>query len=207
LLGVVRPGASLVLRGFEPASTARVMGLAFDAFGRRIPIDAEVAMAAERPHLVLNEVLSNPRGAEALGEWIELTNDGIRVVELGDFVLDDAIEPVTLPAHELAPGAFALLVPEGYSPDPELDIAPPGVVPLVALPRLGRSGLANAGELLRLRDRDGNVVSRFPALPAPGPGQSVARRAPDASDGESTSFGPHAAPGASPGAPNALEPD
>ncbi|HVR20459.1 MAG TPA: lamin tail domain-containing protein [Polyangiaceae bacterium] len=203
--GSVAPGASRVVRGFEPASTTRVSGLVFDAFGARVPIDVEVATGSPRPHVVLNEMLANPAGAETTSEWIELVNDGATPVDLAGFVLDDAIEPMQLPSHELAVGEMVLLVAEGYSPDPELDLTPPPDVALVRLPRLGRNGLANAGELLRLRDPAGTVVSRFPALEAPGPGRSVGRRAPDAPD-EASSFGAHAPPGASPGRPNTLEP-
>jgi hypothetical protein len=205
LLGAVGPGRSLVLRGFEPSSRARVTGLAFDALGERLAIDVAVEMAPRRPHLVLNEVLANPVGAEAEGEWIEIANDGSHPASLGGFVLDDAIEPVALPAEELEPGRMLLLVSKGYAPDPELDLVPPEGVAVVRVARLGRNGLANAGELLRLRDPDGNVVSRFPARQAPAPGQSVGRKTPDAPDAESASFGNHAPPGASPGEPNSLE--
>ena len=68
-------------------------------------------------------------------------------------------------------------------------------------------GLANAGELLRLRDPNGDVVSRFPALATPAAGTSVARRTPDAPDTDASAFGAHASPGASPGRPNALDGD
>lgn len=205
LLGVVAPGKSLVLRGFEPSSRARMAGVAFDARGERMAIDVEIEMAPLRSHLVLNEVLANPAGAEPASEWVEIANDGSSSARLDGFVLDDAIEPVALPAYELEPDAMLLLVGEGYAPDPELDLVPPEGVALVRIERLGRNGLANAGELLRLRDANGNVVSRFPARQAPAPGQSVARRTPDAPDGESASFGDHAPPGASPGEANALE--
>jgi hypothetical protein len=205
LVGVVGPEQSLVLRGFEPSSVARVRGIAFDAFGERTSIDRDIQTGPARSHVVLNEVLANPAGPEAPSEWIEIVNDGSNPVNLEGFVLDDAIESVALPAHELAPGAFALLVANGYAPDGEIDLVPPPDVTFVVLPRLGRSGLANAGELLRLRDSDGAIVSRFPARAAPGPGTSVARRTPDAPDAESASFASHAEPGASPGRANVVE--
>jgi len=204
LVGVVRPENSLVLRGFEPSSRARVTGIAFDARGTRSAIDVELTTATSRPHLVLNEVLADPVGPEALGEWIELVNDGSRPVDLAAFVLDDALEPVALPSHELAPGDMALLVGDSYEPDPELDLVPPPDTAIIRLPTLGRNGLANGGELLRLRDRDGIVVSRFPARKAPRAGRSVARRASDSPDAEQSSFGEHAEPGASPGQDNVV---
>jgi hypothetical protein len=205
LVGVVGPEKSLVLRGFEPSSVTRLRGFAFDTRGERTAIDRDIHTGPARSHVVLNEVLANPAGPEAPSEWIEIVNDGSSPVNLEGFVLDDAIESVMLPAHELAPGAFALLVADGYAPDGEIDLVPPPDVMLVVLPSLGRSGLANTGELLRLRDPDGNVVSRFPARPAPGPGRSVARRAPDAPDAEPASFASHAEPGASPGRANVVE--
>ena len=204
LVGVVSSENSLVLRGFEPESRVRVTGLAFDALGATRAIDVELTTSTSRPHLVLNEVLADPVGPEALGEWIELVNDGSRPVDLGAFVLDDALERVALPPHELAPGNMVLLVGESYEPDPELDLVPPPDIPLVRLSGLGRNGLSNAGELIRLRDRDGLVVSRFPARKAPRAGRSVARRAPDAPDAASGSFGDHAPPGASPGRDNVV---
>jgi hypothetical protein len=205
LLGVVDSGSSLVLRGFEPATSARVKGLVLDVRGERSSLDVEIQTAPARPHLVLNEVLANPLGVETSGEWIELVNDGSDAARLDGFVLDDAIELVPLPAHELDPAQMVLLVAESYAPDPELDLVPPDDLVILRVPRLGKNGLTNTGELLRLRDGDGNVVSRFPALRAPAPGRSVARRTPDAPDGTSRSFGDHAAPGASPGGPNVVE--
>jgi hypothetical protein len=204
LLGVVEPGRSLVLRGFEPATTARLRGLVLGISGERTPVDVEILTRPARPHVVLNEVLANPAGSEAAGEWLELFNDGTESVALDGFVLDDAVEPTPLPKATLEPGAFALLVAETYAPDAELDVPAPAGATLLRVPRLGRGGLANAGELLRLRDPLGNVVSRFPALAAKTAGTSVARRSPDAPD-EPAWFGAHAPPGASPGAPNQSE--
>jgi hypothetical protein len=204
LLGAVDPSHSLVLRGFAPASKARVVGLAFDVRGESHRFDVDVVTADVRAHVVLNEVFADPRGAEAAGEWIELFNDGTAPVELLDFTLDDGVESTALPAFTLATGAYALLVSEAYDPDPELDTVAPSDTPILRVSRLGRSGLANAGELLRLRDPSGAVVSRFPALAAKAPGVSAARRSPDAPD-EAASFGPHGAPGASPGRPNVVE--
>jgi hypothetical protein len=207
LLGAVTPGRSLVLRELPPASAFRVTGVGFDALGASVRFDRELRTQSARPHVVLNEVMADAAGAEATSEWIELANDGAEAENLDGFVLDDAVEQVPLPAVVLSPGELALVVADGFAPDPELDLLPKPGTKLVVLPRLGRSGLANAGELLRLRDRNGNVISRFPARPAPGPGKSLARRRPEALDAEAFSFAPHASPGASPGAENVVEGD
>jgi hypothetical protein len=205
LLGAVTPGRSLVLRGLRPASDIRVTGVGFDALGASIRFERELRTESARSHVVLNEVLADAAGAEATSEWIELVNDGADAEDLDGFLLDDSVEPVSLPAVVLSPGELALVVAEGFAPDPELDLLPAPGTKLVVVSRLGRSGLANAGELLRLRDRNGNVISRFPARSAPGPGKSLARRRPDAPDAEAFSFAPHAFPGASPGAENVVD--
>jgi len=54
-----------------------------------------------------------------------------------------------------------------------------------------------------LHDRHGAELSRFPAVSATA-GISIARRHPHSLDDDPAAFGPHVAPGASPGAPNEL---
>jgi hypothetical protein len=204
LLAVAAPGASLSVRGLEPGKPARLAGSAFAVSGERFAVDLAIHAAPGRAHLVINEVLANPAGDEGRSEWVELVNDGTQAVELDGYALVDTGGSFPLPPARLAPGELALLVGPDFDPDPELDVAVPREVRVLALPALGKAGLSNGGELLRLFAPDGSVVSRWPALAAPGPGQSLARRAPDAADTEAASFAPHAPPGASPGAPNAL---
>jgi len=204
VLGVAEPTASLVVRGLEPGTSARVVGSAFDSAGTAHAIDVSVSLAPRREHLVVNEVLADPAGPEASGEWVELVNDGTSELELADFEFRDSGGSVRLPAARLAPGAFALLVGPEFAPDPELDVLPVPGTRILALAALGKAGLSNGGELLRLTSGAGVVVARWPALAAPAPGQSLARRTPAASDSEAASFGAHAAPGASPGAANVL---
>jgi hypothetical protein len=204
LLAVVTPGASLSVRGLEPGRQARLAGTGFDLSGASHPFAVAIEAARARPHLVINEVLADPAGEEARSEWVELVNDGAQAVELGGYSLVDAGGAFALPPARLEPGELALLVGPDFAPDPELDIGFPEAARVFALPALGKAGLSNGGELLRLVAADGSVVSRWPAQAAPAPGQSLARRAPDAADSEAQSFGPHAPPGASPGAPNAL---
>lgn len=203
LLGVAGPEESLVIRGFESDRSERLVATAFDLGGTPSSIEETLALPPDAVHVVINEVLSNPNGPESSGEWIELYNDGRRSVDLGGFELLDTGGVTVLPAHELPPGGFVLLVSSEFAPDPELDLVPLPGVPLIQLVDVGVRGLSNAGEPLRLVDREGVVISRFPALAAADPGQSLARVRPDAPDGETASFAAHAAPGASPGAPNA----
>ena len=204
LLGVAAPGASLVVHGFESGVPRSFHATAFDRNGARTLLDEDVTGAAPRAHLVINEVLANPRGPETLSEWIEVVNDGREAVDLDGVELRDAGGAVALPAARLAAGEFVLLVAAGFALDPELDVPLASGARVLTLPKLGQSGLANGGELLRLCDASGFVLSRFPALAASEPGVSMARRTPDAPDDDASAFGAHAAPGASPGAPNEL---
>jgi hypothetical protein len=204
VLGVAAPGASLIVHGLEPGVPVRFRATGFDRTGASVWLDEPLIGAARRPHVVLNEVLSNPAGSESASEWIELYNDGSEPVELEAFELRDAGGAVSLPPALLGKSEYLLLVRRGFAPDLELDVSPARGTRTLELDALGQSGLANGGELLRLSDPSGRVLSRFPALKASVAGVSVARRTPDAPDGESSSFGAHAAPGASPGAANAL---
>jgi hypothetical protein len=152
----------------------------------------------------VSEVLANPNGAEPGGEWLELVNDGTASADLGGYRLQDGSGEVSLPARQVAPGEYVVLVSENYVADPALDVAPADPSVLTVLPVLAKNGLSNSGELIRLLAADGTPVSRFPALKAATAGVSLARRAPDSADDDPAAFGPHAAPGASPGAPNLL---
>lgn len=203
---VVAAGGSVVLRGLEPSTGYRLSGRAFDLGSGPHEFDANVTTLAPRPHLVIDEVLSDPGGVERTSEWVELTNDGGASVSLLGMTFEDVGGVVALPDVFVAPGERVLLVDDAFAPDAELDIVPDVSTALVRLTTLGKGGLSNQGELLRLRDASGAVVSRFPAEKSPSAGRSLARRTPDAPDDDPASFGPHVEPGASPGMPNAVEP-
>jgi hypothetical protein len=205
-LTALTPDRSLVVRGLEPERRSRLTGTVFDVDGSREEVDLEVLAASATAHVVINEVLADPMGAERTSEWIELVNDGGTSVQVGGFELRDATGVAILPEARLEPGEVALVVADGFAPDPELDLVAPGSVQRLVVRGLGAGGLANGGELLRLVDHGGRVLSRFPAIPAPGPGQSVARVAPDAPDDEPGSFAAHAEQGASPGWRNVVTP-
>jgi hypothetical protein len=206
-LFTLEPGRSVTVRGLEPGRLSRFAATVFDLSGRSESLELEVLAAGPMPHLVINEVLANPIGAERQSEWLELVNDGERPVEVGGFELRDATGGATLPETVLGPGELALVVAEDFAPDGETDLVAPQTVKRLVVPALGSGGLANGGEPLRLLDREGQVVSRFPAIAATKPGQSVARVSPEAPDGEPGAFGPHAEPGASPGLPNVVAED
>jgi hypothetical protein len=207
-LFTLAPARSISVRGLVPGRRARLAATVFDLEGTSENVELEVLAADPMPHVVINEVLANPMGAERQSEWLELVNDGQRSVAVGGFELRDATGTALLPDAVLEPGEFALVVAQGFAPDGELDRVAPQAVKRLVVPALGSGGLANGGEPLRLLDREGGVLSRFPAMSAPKPGQSAARVVPEAPDGEPWAFAPHGEPGASPGLPNvvALEP-
>ncbi len=194
------------LRGLVPDSEQRLEGQVFDAFGGEASLGAPFRTQAPRPHWVLNEVLSNPFGVEPVAEWIELFNDGDSPAELAGIRLEDASGGVDLPAARVEAGAHLLLARDDFGEADPRDVPLAENTQIVRLPSLAKGGLSNSGEALTLRAADGRALSRFPPIAAPHAGVSLARRRPDAFDDDPTAFAEHAAPGASPGAPNQLAP-
>jgi hypothetical protein len=200
LVALGDPGAPLTVHPLAPGASQVVDVAVVDAAGREVAVVAALVTRAPMPHVVLNEVLSDPVGPDTTGEWIELFNDGDVAASLLGLQIVDVGGVVDLPAAVLQPGAFAVVVDEGWAPDPALDVVPPEGTLILRVPQLGRSGLANAGELLRLVDAGGTVLSAVPATPSPGAGTSTARREPWLADTPS-SFAPGVA---TPGSTNQL---
>lgn len=196
-------GGKLVLRGLTPDSTELVSYWVRDAFAELSRGQALLATGPALPRVVLSEVLANPLGPEPAQEWVELYNDGAVPVDLSTLSLEDGGGKVELPAFVLTPGSFALVVREDYDAASGSDPLPAPGTKLLRVPALGKNGLSNSGEALALR-AGGQLISKFPALPKPKAGVSVARRETWTLDDDATGFGHHAEPGASPGAPNAL---
>jgi hypothetical protein len=194
---------TVLARGLAPDSEVTLRGAVLSSAGERATLALALRTTEPRPHLIINEVLANPLGAEASGEWIELYNDSERPASLAGLWLEDGSGHVDMPDVELAPGELALLVAEGFASSAG-DVAVPEGVRRIALPSLGSRGLANGGETLTLVGPTG-IVSRFPSLPAAHAGRSQARRSADAPDDLSTSFGEHGGRGASPGAANTFD--
>lgn len=203
-LEVLERGAGAVLRGFAPGSLVDLGVQTLDRAGAAADTRLTVQLQPARAHLVVNEVLANALGSEPASEWVELVNDGALTVETAGLLLGDGGEPVELPAAEIAPGEYVLVVGADFAPGAG-DVAPPPGTQLLRVARVGRSGLSNSGEPITLSDAAGAVLSTFPALPASVPGRSNARREPGSLDGVAASFGAHAQPGASPGTGNSLE--
>jgi hypothetical protein len=197
-------GLPFVIGGLAPSSVQVLWGSVFDQLGSAEPVDLEFRTQDAVPHVAINEVYADANGPEPQQEWIEVVNSGSVPVDLGGWVLEDVGGQTELPSGVLEPGAFAVVVNEAYVPDADYDPLIDPFALVLSVPTLGKSGLSNSGELIRLRAPEGEIVSRFPAMPAEH-GQSVARRAPFSLDEDPDQFGAHAAPGSSPGASNTLE--
>ena len=194
---------STLLSGLPTATQLTLSGRVIAGSGRPTALDLTLRTTEPRRHLVLSEVLANALGPEPESEWVELVNDSERPVELAGVWLEDSGGRVPLPDERLAPREAVLLVAAPFRAS-SLDVPVPAAVRRVTLPSLGQRGLANSGEPLQLVGPEG-VLSRFPMLPAPHAGISLARRSVEAADDDPGAFAEHAAPGASPGAPNFFE--
>lgn len=196
-------GEPLVLHPFAPLTDFELLVHRYDAWGRRAHDVVRGRTGEPEARLVINEVLADPLGPEPQGEWVELVNIGAAPAWLEGWTLEDGGGATPLPAVEVPPGRYALIVAADYSATAGDDVVPlPDTIPLV-VERVGHRGLTNGGEPLRLVDPEGRVVSSMPALGSGKAGFSVARREPWAPD-RKESFARHAPPGASPGGPNAF---
>lgn len=192
-------GDPFAVGGLPPSTDVLLDVAAVDERGTVLRMLTSAVTAAPMPHVVLNEILANPLGPEPNAEWVEIVNDGAAPVELGGYLLLDGGGPTALPPATLKPGAFALLVNQGYEEQGGWDPpAAPGTL-LLRVPHLGKNGLSNSGEPLTLVDPTGAIVSRFPATPKPKAGLSVGRRSPSTLDEAKDGF---ARITPSPGSPN-----
>ncbi len=177
-----------VLKDIAPETQISLDVATVDTMGRTQRVTFQALTKSSSAHIVLNEVLANPLGPEPHQEWVELYNDGLVETSLLGYRILDIGGDTVLPDVILQPGQFALVVNETFVEDDEVDVCPAKETLVVRVPMLGKTGLSNSGELLRLADPDGHFISRFPALPKPKAGLSVSRSTPDAPDGVSTSF-------------------
>lgn len=184
----VGAGDPFTVAGLLPSTELTLDVAAVDPRGTRVRMLTSAVTEPPMPHVILNEALANPLGPEPVSEWVEIVNDGQAPADLDGYSLTDGGGKTALPKATLAPGGYALIVNEGYVEDNGLDPRPPQGALILRVPHLGKNGLANAGEPLALSDAQGNIVSRFPALPKPKAGMSVARRAPISPDAPSSSW-------------------
>lgn len=192
----------LVVSELQFRSSYTLHGIVLDLAGRANDVTARFQTGEPQARVVINEVYANAVGPEPQQEWVELVNAGTLGTTLAGYVLEDVGGAAVLPDVELAPNGYAVVVNASYTPEPDFDRVAPADATLIVVERLGKNGLSNEGEPLRLSAPGGRVLSRFPGLRAPEPGVSAARRTPWADDADAEAFSPHGAPGASPGAAN-----
>jgi hypothetical protein len=190
-----------VMRGFAPARDYILQFVSHLVDGSRYQGRVALTTASARPHVIINEVLANPLGAEPEQEWVELYNEGSSASDLDGWVLSDGAGESVLPSVVLLPGEYLVITSEQYAPEGE-DVPIAEGVAVVRVPSLGSHGLGNSGEVVQLISESGQLQSRFAARGASTGGVSIARVSPEASDDDADSFAPHGEPGASPGARN-----
>ena len=183
----LRASGAVVLRGLTPASEVELAARLLDLRGDLHEASARFATAPPQPHVVLGEALADALGPEPASEWVELFNDGAAAVELGGWTFEDSQGIAALPAFTLPPGGYALLTNETLETSADAPVPPD--CPRIRLPKLGKNGLSNEGEELRLRDAAGALRSVMPASPRPKPGQSLHRRGMDLPDSSEGAFG------------------
>jgi hypothetical protein len=201
----IEPSGSAVVTGLAPSASNPLRFRAITLGGYVWDDWFTARTSPPAPHVVVNEVMSDPVGPEPQQEWVELFNDGLSEAAMDGWTLEDVGGSAALGAVVLAPGSYALLTRLDYDAESPVDIRPEAGTTIVRLSELGKNGLSNSGEPLVLRDAQGRVVSRFAALPKPKQGVSVARCRPWLTDEDPKSFAYHTADGASPGGPNQVD--
>lgn len=177
-----------VVHDLTPRHTVVFEVETLDASGAWVSARSTFNMAAPRARPILNEVYANPNGVEPDQEWIELYNDGLAPAELAGLVIEDVGGITELPAGTVEPGGFALIVNESFDQLASYDVAPRAGTLLIRVPKLGKNGLSNSGEPLRLLDAAGQLLSSFPMQPKPKAGRSVVRTSPHALDDAPDAF-------------------
>jgi Lamin Tail Domain len=151
------------LAAFSAGSDVEIVARAIDLAGN-IAETAAVSLTAppELLPIAITEVQANSTGLEPAQEYVELRNLGAQSVDLGGIAIEDSKGSDLLPAFSLEPGAYALVVSSGFDPASPVDTPPrPGTALLRVDTRIGADGLANGGEVVRLRSAAGTVLSTY----------------------------------------------
>jgi hypothetical protein len=115
-----------------------------------------------RSPLAITELRVNPGGSEATQEYVEIRNLGAAPMALQGLRLEDEAGADELPPQQLVPGGTALVVPASFAADDPSDVAPAAGTALLRVEgRLGRDGLRQSGEVVRLVDPQGVVLSSY----------------------------------------------
>jgi hypothetical protein len=141
--------------------------------------------------IAITEVQANAAGPEPAQEYVEIRNLGQQAVDIDGLSIEDAKGADALPPFLLDAGAYALIVPSGFDAASPVDVRPRAGTPLIRLDaRIGFDGLANGGEIVRLRTAQGTVISSYGGFvdvsAAKWSGKSVHRVPEDACDQAAT---------------------
>jgi hypothetical protein len=147
-----------------PGEVASATVRALDADGRSSDPSPPVLfrVPARGAPLAIVELLINPAGPEGTQEYVEIRNLGDRPFPLAGVRLEDDAGGDELPAFELQPATVALVVPALFDPQSAADPAPAAGTPLLRIEgRLGRDGLRQSGEVVRLVGPGGDLLSSY----------------------------------------------
>jgi len=169
-----RGGEPFELRGLPPSQTLALQIETTDTLGDERSFEVVITTAPPSAHWSISEVYADAVGPEPAQEWIELYNAGPAEGSTAGLVLEDVGGATPLPPASIPAGGFALVVAIDFDPASPWDVAPHEGTPLLVVERVGKNGLTNSGEPLRLVDANGALLAAFPADPAPKPGVSVA---------------------------------
>ncbi|GAC1351742.1 MAG: hypothetical protein NVSMB1_07720 [Polyangiales bacterium] len=198
LVAPLDPFARFVVRDLSASSPVQLACAIRDARGETTARTVVQTAAAHR-HFVINEVLSRPPSAASTQRFVELVNDGNHGASLYELQLIDSATTHILPNIYVAPGNFALVVPDGFVEGLSGDDAPPPKTPII------RAGVLKLNALVTLLERDGRVLSRFPIVTSTRKG-SRGRRTPERPDDARDAFGWDAKGRATPGRVNEISP-
>jgi hypothetical protein len=179
---------TLFLSGLEPDVTYAGALRLVDLAGNVSESALEIGTRARLTDVIIDEVRSDPLGAEPGQEYVELLNSGAEATSLMGYSITTNLyergRSITT-AIRLSPGERLLVVA------PTFDVADQSDGPLPAGVRIARLdgalSLANAGQALVLRDAAGARVDMTPALAAPA-GQCSARVLPRQARFDQSSF-------------------
>jgi hypothetical protein len=146
---------ALAPRELQGVATLRLSDLAGNV--RELSLSYELAPMAQ---LTIDELRSDPLGAEPAQEYVELLNFGTETVSLMGYTLStDASEKgrAIASSSTLAPGERALVVGPDFDPRDASDGALPSALKVLELS--GALTLANAGGQVFLRDARGRRLS------------------------------------------------
>lgn len=137
-----------------------------DLRGGDLRLHLSVTTTPPLPALNISEVCGDPIGLEPQQEYVELHNFGTTALDVGGFSLGSDLSAADrLPSRVLPGDTRLLVVSPGYDPSAPGEPRPPPGAQRTVLPRpLGRNGLSNRGEALKLWTPSGHLVSQSPAI-------------------------------------------